>query len=101
MASKVTNEDILRINELYYKHKVYAEVARQTGFSASTVKKYVDKNWTPVCAENIIRFDLAQLPDFFEQVSEKFKGVENYGDLCILSDEEKEEMKVLWGEIAV
>ena len=101
MASKVTNEDILRINELYYKHKVYAEVARQTGFSASTVKKYVDKNWTPVCAENIIRFDLAQLPDFFEQVSEKFNGVENYGDLCILSDEEKEEMKVLWGEIAV
>ena len=73
MASKVTNEDILRINELYYKHKVYAEVARQTGFSASTVKKYVDKNWTPVCAENIIRFDLAQLPDFFEQVSEKLK----------------------------
>ena len=101
MASKVTNEDILRINELYYKHKVYAEVARQTGFSASTVKKYVDKNWTPVCVENIIHFDLAQLPDFFEQVSEKFKGVENYGDLCILSDEEKEEMKVLWGEIAV
>ena len=45
MASKVTNEDILRINELYYKHKTYAEVARQTGFAASTVKKYVDKNW--------------------------------------------------------
>ena len=101
MANKVTNEDILRINELYYKHKTYAEVARQTGFSASTVKKYVDKNWTPVCVENIIRFDLAQLPDFFEQVSEKFKGIENYGDLCTLSGEEKEEMKVLWGEIAV
>ena len=42
MASKVTNEDILRINELYYKHKTYAEVARQTGFAASTVKKYVE-----------------------------------------------------------
>ena len=41
MASKVTNEDILRINELYYKHKTYAEVARQTGFAASTVKKYI------------------------------------------------------------
>ena len=44
MASKVTNEDILRINELYYKHKTYAEVARQTGFAASTVKKYVIPN---------------------------------------------------------
>lgn len=101
MANKVTNEDILQINSLYFQYKTYAEVARQTGFSASTVKKYVDKNWTPVCVENIIRFDLTQLPDFLEQVSEKFKGIENYGSLCILSGEEKEEMKVLWGEIAV
>ena len=58
MASKVTNEDIVRINELYYKYKTYAEVARQTGFSAGTVKKYVIANWQPVIKENIIHFDL-------------------------------------------
>ena len=100
MASKVTNEDILRINELYYKHKTYAEVARQTGFAASTVKKYVDKNWKPVKTENIIRFDLVNLPNFFEDAP-LFRGVENYGDLCVLSEEEKEEMKSLWEELAV
>ena len=100
MASKVTNEDILRINELYYKHKTYAEVARQTGFATSTVKKYVDKNWKPVKTENIIRFDLVNLPNFFE-VAPLFRGVENYGDLCVLSEEEKEEMKSLWEELAV
>ena len=100
MASKVTNEDILRINELYYKHKTYAEVARQTGFAASTVKKYVDKNWEPVKTENIIRFDLVNLPNFSE-ATEIFRGMENYGDLCILSKEEKEEMKSLWEELAV
>ena len=100
MASKVTNEDILRINELYYKHKTYAEVARQTGFAASTVKKYVDKNWEPVKTENIIRFDLVNLPNFSE-ATEIFRGVENYGDLCVLSEEEKEEMKSLWEELAV
>ena len=100
MASKVTNEDILRINELYYKHKTYAEVARQTGFAASTVKKYVDKNWEPVKTENIIRFDLVNLPNFFE-VTPLFRGVKNYGDLCVLSEEEKEEMKSLWEELAV
>ena len=100
MASKITNEDILRINELYYKHKTYAEVARQTGFAASTVKKYVDKNWEPVKTENIIRFDLVNLPNFSE-ATEIFRGVENYGDLCILSKEEKEEMKSLWEELAV
>lgn len=100
MASKVTNEDILRINELYYKHKVYAEVARQTGFSASTVKKYVIPGWEPVDVENIIHFDVAQLPDF--QVAIKiFRGIDNYGTLCVLTDYEKEQIKELWKEMAV
>ena len=100
MANKVTNEDILRINELYYKHKVYAEVARQTGFSASTVKKYVIPNWAPVASENIIHFDIAQLPDF-TSATEIFRGISNYGALCILTDYEKQEIKNLWGELTV
>jgi hypothetical protein len=100
MASKVTNEDILRINELYYKHKTYAEVARQTGFAASTVKKYVIPGWEPAKNDNIIRFDLVNLPNFSE-ATEIFRGVENYGDLCVLSDSEKEELKELWEELAI
>ena len=100
MANKVTNEDIIRINELYYKYKTYAEVARQTGFSASTVKKYVTPNWQPVIKEKIIHFDLAQLPDFTEAV-EIFRNIENYGNLCVLTDYEKEEIKELWKELAV
>lgn len=100
MASKVTNEDILRINELYYKHKTYAEVARQTGFAASTVKKYVIPGWAPVASENIIRFDIAQLPDF-TSAAEIFRGISNYGALCILTDYEKQEIKKLWGELTV
>ena len=100
MASKITNEDILRINELYYKHKTYAEVARQTGFSASTVKKYVIPNWAPTASENIIRFDLSQIPDF-EKAVEIFRGIDNYGYLCILTDFEAEEIKELWGEMAI
>lgn len=100
MANKVTNEDILRINELYYKYKVYAEVARQTGFSASTVKKYVIPGWQPVVKENIVRFDLAQLPDFTAAV-EIFRNIENYGNLCVLTDYEKEEIKALWGELTI
>lgn len=97
---RVTNEDILQINSLYFQYKNYAEVARQTGFAASTVKKYVDKNWEPVKTENIIHFDLANLPNFSE-ATEIFRGVENYGDLCVLSDSEKEELKGLWEELAI
>ena len=100
MANKVTNEDILRINELYYKHKVYAEVARQTGFSASTVKKYVIPGWEPVAIENIIRFDIAQLPDF-TTVTDLFKDIDNYGGLCTLTVMEQDQIKELWKELAV
>ena len=100
MASKVTNEDILRINELYYKHKTYAEVARQTGFSASTVKKYVIPGWQPVVVESIKKFDENSLPDFQKAV-EIFRGISNYGNLCILTESESEEIKELWEELAV
>lgn len=100
MANKVTNEDILRINELYYRHKTYAEVARQTGFAASTVKKYVISGWKPVEIENITRFELSSLPDYEEAVK-IFRGVDNYGYLCQLTPEENEEIEELWKELAV
>ena len=100
MASKVTNEDILRINEIYYKTKVYAETARQTGFSAGTVKKYVIPGWQPVITENIIKFDMAWLPDYQKAV-EIFRGISNYGSLCALTVHEQNEIKELWKELAV
>ena len=96
--ARVTSEDILRMNEIYYKTRVFAEVARQTGFSASTVRKYVDVNWKPVENENIIKFDMNDLPEFDTTC---FKGIENYGDLCVLTEREQDEMKELWGELSV
>lgn len=100
MANRVTNEDILRINEIYYKTKVYAETARQTGFSASTVKKYVIPGWEPVKEENAIRFEQSQVPDFTEAVK-IFRGIDNYGDLCALTEFEQKEIEELWKELAV
>ena len=47
MANKVTPDDILQINTLYLELKTYAAVARKTGFSAGTVKKYIIPNFTP------------------------------------------------------
>ena len=98
MANRVTSEDILRMNEIYYKTRVFAEVARQTGFSASTVRKYVDVNWKPVVSENIIRFEIDDLPEFDTTC---FKGIDNYGDLCVLTEREQEEMKELWAELVI
>lgn len=98
MAKKVTTDDILKMNELYFKHKTFAAVARETGFSASTVSKYVDKNWKPIEAANVKKFDLSMLPEFS---TEQFVGLDNYGELCALTEREKEKMKELWGELAL
>ena len=99
MASKVTTDDIIRMNREYFECKNYSEVARRVGFSASTVRKYVDKNWTPAIEEKRIIFDPQRLSDEFD--SSIFKSIENYGELCVLSEEEYNEIKRLWEELEV
>ena len=98
MARKVTTDDIKQFNELFIEHKSYAAVARITGWSASTVSKYIDKNYTPVASAEIKRFDTSMMPIFDTAA---FDTIENYGELCVLSDEEKEEIKELWKELAI
>lgn len=44
MAKRVTGEDIQRMVALYEEIGKYSEVARQVGFSASTVSKYIKEN---------------------------------------------------------
>ena len=98
MARKVTNEDIKLMNDIYYRTKSYAETARQTGWSAGTVSKYVDKNYTPIAEVEVKHFDINGLPEFDTSA---FVGVDNLGELCVMSDEEKEEMKELWKELVI
>lgn len=45
MANRVGPLDIIKMNELYLTIKTYAGVAREVGFSASTVKRYIDPNF--------------------------------------------------------
>lgn len=99
MARKVTVEDIRKINDIYYECHNYAETARRTGWSAATVRSYVDKNYNPITEDKIHRFDLdTEMPEFS---TDMFKGLDNYGDLCVLSEEEVKEMEQLWEEIPV
>lgn len=99
MARRVSVDDIRQMNEIYYKCKSYVETARQTGWSAATVRNYVDKNFSPVLENEIHRFDPnTELPEFS---TEMFEGVDNYGELCALSDEERVEIVGLWRELVV
>lgn len=94
---KVNKEDIVQMNELYQKLGSYAAVARETGFSASTVSKYVDKNYKKVDESTIIRYQ-GDLPEF---VVEEVSAYEDFGDLCVLDDEEEAELQILWGEMQI
>lgn len=96
MANKVTPSDIAQFNKLYYELKTYAAVARATGFSSSTVSKYVDKNWRPVDETKIKRVTMADVPPFSTHL---FKGLENFGQLCIYSVDEKYEVEEFWNEL--
>ena len=99
MAHKVTTDDIKQFNELYYELQSYAEVARRTGWSASTVSKYIDKNYKPIVVENIKKFDLkTDLPEFSTSM---FISVENLGELCVLTEDEYAEMVELWEELSI
>ena len=99
MARKVTVDDIRKMNEIYYQCKSYAETARQTGWSAATVRNYIDKNFSPVLEDQIHRFDPdTEMPEFSTAA---FEGVENFGDLLVLSEDEKLELVDLWKEIVL
>lgn len=97
MASRVTQSDIENMNKLYIKYGTYAEVARQTGFSASTVRRYIIKDYKPQ-EKLVLNKYTGEIPEINFNL---FKGVENWGELCVLSNEEKDEIRELWKELSL
>ena len=92
----VTQNDKLNINKLYLELGTYAAVARATGFSPSTVKKYIIADFKEPEPESVKRFEGA-LPDF--DVKPFLTG--DWGVLCVLSEKEKAEIHDLWEELLV
>lgn len=95
--ARVTQDDIKRFNELYYKYKTYAEVARQTGFSAGTVSKYVDKNYVTADDTKKKVFDGEVNDSNFDILT----AADAWGPLLSLSEEELKGLKELWNELAI
>lgn len=94
---KVTQNDIIIFNNLYYKTHNYTEVARQTGFSAATVRKYVDKNYVPVNKENKVIFSAT----LSKEPPRLLVETDTWGQHCILTNDEKEKLKELWKELEI
>ena len=98
--SSITNEQIIEINELYLQIGTYAGVSRALGGSPSptTVKKYIIPGYTSKSEVNRKTFHKGDLPEF---AADLFRGVDNWGDLCRLSNVEKEEIAELWDELLI
>ena len=96
----ITQEQIIEMNELYLRIGTYSGVSRAMGGtpSPSTVKKYIIQNYISKDKIQQKKFKLEDLPDFN---FDSFKGVDNWGDLCVLSKKEKEEVEQLWEELLV
>ena len=94
MAKRVTQEDIIKINELYLKLKNKSAVARETGFSPSTVSKYIIADYKPVAAIEKKKFT-GELPEFDEMIF----MIDDWTPLLEISDAEMDEICELWGEL--
>lgn len=57
MATRVTPQEIVLFHELFAECHNYAEVARQTGRSASTIKRYVGMKNKP----NVLQYTTHQI----------------------------------------
>lgn len=97
-GTKITEEKIVEINELYLKIKTYAGVSRALGGSPSptTVKKYIIPNYVPKSEIVFEKFEY-KLPTI---AKEDFEGIDWRKELQ-LSPKEKEEIQELWKELTL
>lgn len=93
-VKRVTNDDIKKFNKLYMLSHNYSAVARITGFTPGTVKKYIIPDYEEIEEQNVIRYT-GDLPVFDEST---FYNVD-WSHICELSDDEKADMTILWKEL--
>lgn len=90
---RVTQEDIILINEAYLACGTLSGAAKATGWSASTVKKYLIPDFKSEQKVEAANIELPPISKVLEQLQ---------GDnlTCLRPDEEKE-IKNLWKEMLI
>ena len=95
MANRITEEQKLEINKLYYEIGVKSRVAKIMGISAASVAKYITPGWKPEEERSIKKFE-GEVPGPKEFI-EGFLAAENKQDYFwntrLLSKEEWTELE--------
>lgn len=89
----ITNDMIVEMNNMYDSGKSYKAIANNMSISPYTVKKYI-KNPKEEIELNKTIYDKS-LPEF----NNKMFRDKDWGELCVLSEEEIEEVRKLWEEM--
>ena len=92
MAKRITQIDIININNVYAKCHNKAQTARETGFSPATVSKYIIENFG--AQGKIEKKEREVLP-----LNPQVFHLKDWSELLDLSEEEREEMKLLRKEV--
>ena len=91
---RVGPDDIIKINEAYIACGTYSGAAAATGWSASTVRKYVISDYK---SEQKVEAADIELPPI-EEIVEKLPP---WYDITCLTPEEEKEIKQLWAEMII
>lgn len=94
MRRTVNEEDIIQINEAFLLCGTYSGAAKATGWSASTVKKYIISGYTSQI-DTVARESMITLPDLDKVVA----NLMQMAHATMLTSEEALEVTELWKEL--
>ena len=94
MARRVSQEDIILINEAYLAAGTYSGAAAATGWSASTIKKYIIPDYKSDQKVEAVDIELPPLSEIADKLPPWY-------DITCLTPEEEHEIKQLWKEMIV
>ena len=91
---RVGPDDIIKINEAYLACGTYSGAAAATGWSASTVKKYVISDYKSEQKVEAVDIELPPIEEIVEKLPPWY-------DITCLTPEEEKEIKQLWKEMLI
>ena len=94
MRRTVNEEDVIQMNEAYLLCGTYSGAAKATGWSASTVKKYIISGYTSQI-DTAARESMITLPVLDEVVA----NLRQMAHATMLTSEEALEVTELWKEL--
>lgn len=91
---RITEEDIIKLNEAYLLCGTYSGAAKAVGCSPSTAKKYIIKGYTSNTRVDKNTYDWPSL----EEAAWKLQTIQHAASLTV---DEAEVMVDLWGELLI